>query len=191
MPEQYPDSAVAMWAKGSLTLSRLERARLCEPHNPSLTAPEWELLAAFGLKTIDAVRQRFDERALLAAYDGAPGALTEILIEHVPVLSEQRRVPNRESACIRIGMEELLETSLDYDPEKLRATLRYTVTRRLHEHGGGAALQESPLGRFYAVTFGVRDGRVLRREYDTIRQAPDQAVAQHDVAVEIVTQRMP
>ena len=190
MPEQCPDSAAAMWAKGSQTLSRLERACLCEPRNPSLTAPESELLAAFGLKTMDAVRQRMDERAMLAAYDGAPSALTEILIEHVPVLSEQRRVPNRESACIRIGMEELLETSIDYDPEKLRVTLRFTVTRR-HEREGGAVPQESSRGRFYAVTFGVRDGRVLRRECDTIRQAPDQAVAQHDVAVEIATQRMP
>lgn len=179
MPEQCPDSAVATWAKGSLTLSRLERARLCEPRNPSLTAPEWELLAAFGLKTMDAVRQRMDERVMLAAYDGAPSALTEILIEHVPVLPEQRRVPNRESACI--GMEELLETSIDYDPEKLRVTLRFTVTGR-REWEGGAAPQESSQGRFYAVTFEVRDGRVLRREYDTIRQAPDQAVAQHDVA---------
>ena len=170
MPGQCPDSAAAMWVKGSQTLSRLERACLCEPRNPSLTAPEWELLAAFGLSTMVAVRQRMDERSMLAAYDGAPSALTEILIEHVPVLSEQRRVPNRESACI--GMEELLETSLDYDPEKLRVTLRFTVTRR-REREGGAAPQESSRGRFYAVTFGVRDGRVLRREYDTIRQAPD------------------
>ena len=169
MPEQYPDSAVAMWAKGSLTLSRLERARLCKPCKLSLTAPEWEQLAAFGLKTLDDIRQRMDERAMLAAYDGAPDALTEILIEHVPVLSEQRRVPNRER--VRIGMEELLETSIDYDPEKLRVTLRFTVTKR-REHEAVAAPQESPQGRFYAVTFGVRDGGVLQREFGTIRQAP-------------------
>lgn len=129
---------------------------------------------------------------MLAAYDGAPSALTEILIEHGPVSSGQERVPSRERARIEAGVEEeLLETRLDYDPEKLRAALRYTVTRRLREHEGSAVPQESPQGRFYAVTFGVRDGRVLQRKYGTIRQASGQAVAQHDVAGEIVPRRMP
>lgn len=128
---------------------------------------------------------------MLAAYDGAPTALTEILNEHVPVPSEPRCVPSRERARIEAGVEEeLLETRLDYDPEKLRVTLRFMVMRR-REHEGSAVPQESPQGRFYAVTFGVRDGRVLQRKYGTIRQAPGQAVVQHDVAGEIVTQRMP
>ena len=116
-----------------------------------------------------------DEHAMLAAYDGAPSALTEILNEHVPVSSERERVPSRERARIETGVEALLETSLDYDPEKLRATLRYAVMRQRCEQEGVAVPRESPTGRFYAVTFGVCDGKVLQRKYGTIRQASGQA----------------
>lgn len=173
MREDSSFEAAAALRRGSQTLARLEQARDRAPQSAALTAPEWGLLRAFGLNTLHDVRQRMAERAMLAAYDGAPGALTEILIEHVPVSSEPRCVPSRERARIEAGVEEeLLETSLDYDPEELRAALRYTVTRRLREHEENGVPQESPTGQFYAVTFGVRDGRVLQREYGTIRQAP-------------------
>ena len=188
MPKQYPNSPEAMWADGSPVLLRLERARLCEPHNPSLTDPEWELLEAFGLSTMAAVRQRLHERAMLAAYDGAPGALTEIRNARLPVSPERERAPSRERAYAQARFEEGLETRLDFDPEKERATIRYTVTRRRRGQEAIAGPQEAPERLFYAVTFDVREGGVILRECGTVHRSAGQLSVQDDVVREFVPQ---
>ena len=188
MPKQYPNIPEAMWADGSPILLRLEEARLCEPHSPSLTDPEWELLKAFGLSTMAAVRQQMNEKAMLAAYDGAPGALTVIHSARLPVSPERERASSRLRAHAQARFEEGLETRLDFDPEKERATIRFTVTRRRREQEAVAGPQEAPERLFYAVTFDVREGGAILRECGTIHRSAGQPLGQHDIVREVVPQ---
>ena len=180
--------AAAALRKGSQTLARLGQARDRAPQSAALTAPEWELLRAFGLNTIYDVRQRMDDRALLAAYDGAPGSLTELLIEQGPRFAGQERIASRTGtrAAQRHGV--LLETRIDYDPETLHACVRYTVSLRQREQAASGQPPADRESRFYAVTFDVRNGGVIQREYGTTRQAPGHATAQDNVVRETVAQ---
>ena len=186
MPEQLRSDATALHRKGSLTLERLEHARLGSPRDPTLTAPEWELLAAFQLNTMDAVRQRMHERAMLAAYDGAPSALTEVRIEQAPASMGEKGVPSRPQKLPDTRQEALLETTLSYDPETLRASLRYMVTWRQVEQLADGQPLETQESAFHAVSFDVDTGRVTQREYGTTLKSPHQATAQHDVTLETV-----
>ncbi len=186
MPEPLRSDATALHRKGSLTLERLEHARLSSPRDPTLTAPERELLAEFQLNTMDAVRQRMHERAMLAAYDGAPSALTEMRIEQAPALKEDKGVPSRPQILPDTRQETLLETTLSYDPDTFRASLRYMVTWRQVERLADGQPLETQKSSFYAVTFDVHTGRATQREYGTALKAPQQATAQHDVTLETV-----
>ena len=180
--------AAAALRKGSQTLARLGQARDRAPQSSALTAPEWELLRGFGLNTIYDVRQRLNDRALLAAYDGAPGSLTELLIEQDPRFAGQERLASRTGtrAAHRHGV--LLETRIDYDPERLHACVRYTVGMRQREREANGQPPADRESRFYAVTFDVRKGGVIQREYGTTRQAPGHAAAQNNVVRETVAQ---
>ena len=155
-----------------------------------MTISEWELLAAFGLGTLDEVQQRMSERAMLAAYDGAPSSLTELRIERAPVAMWNGCTPNCTETRVAAQRETVLETRMDYDPDRLSACMRYMVTSRQFERAAGGQLLETEDSRFHAVTFDVRTGGVVQREYGTIRQVPGQAAAQHDVAIETVAQRV-
>ena len=148
-----PDVA-ALHRKGSLTLERLEHARLGSPRDPTLTAPERELLAAFQLNTMDAVRQRMHERAMLAAYDGAPSALTEMRIEQAPASMGDTSVPSRPQKLPDTRQEAQLETTLSYDPDTLRASLRYMVTwRQVEQLADGQPLetQRAPSMQYHSM----------------------------------------
>ena len=186
MPEQIRSDATALHRKGSLTLERLEHARLESPRDPTLTAPERELLAAFQLNTMDAVRQRMHERAMLAAYDGAPSALMEMRIEQAPALKEDKGVQSRPQKLPDTRQEALLETTLSYDPDTFRASLRYMVTWRQVERLADGQPLETQENAFHAVSFDVHTGRATQREYGTTLTSPQQATAQHDVTLETV-----
>ena len=186
MQEQLQSDAAALHRKGSLTLERLEHARLDSPRDPTLTAPERELLAEFQLNTMDAVRQRMHERAMLAAYDGAPSALTEMRIEQAPASMGDTGVPSRPQKLPDTRQEALLETTLTYDPDTLRASLRYMVAWRQVEQLADGRPLETQENAYHEVSFDVDTGRVTQREYGTTLKAPQQATAQHDVALETV-----
>ena len=186
MPEQLRSDATALHRKGSLTLERLEHARLSSPRAPTLTAPERELLAAFQLNTMDAVRQRMHERAMLAAYDGAPSALMEMRIEQAPASMGEKGVPSRPQKLPDTEEEALLETTLSYDPDTLRASLRYMVTWRQVERLADGLPLETQKSAFHAVSFDVHTGRVTQREYGTTLTSPHQTTALHDVTLETV-----
>ena len=187
---QHLDHVAALRCKGFKTLDGLEHARLRSPQCLNLTAPEWELLAAFDLGTLDEVQQRMNERTLLAAYDGAPSSLTEMRVARAPAATESTCGPSRTETRIEAKWETVLETRMDYDPDRLRACMRYMVTSRQFERAADGQPLETEDSRFHAVTFDVRTGGVVQREYGTIRQVPGQAAAQHDVAIESVAQRV-
>ena len=189
--EQHLDRVAALRCKGFKTLDGLEHARLRSPRCPALTAPEWGLLTAFGLGTLEEVQQRMNERALLAAYDGAPSSLCEMRIERAPAAMGNGCGPNCTETRVAAQRETVLETRMDYDPDRLRACVRYMVSSRQFEQAAGGQPLETEDSRIHAVTFDVRTGGVVQREYGTIRQVPGQAAAQHDVAMETVAQRVP
>lgn len=164
MPTQCSDKPGEVRQECPTILLRLERARLDEPRKPTLTLPEWELLKAFGLGTLTAVRQRMNERAMLAAYDGAPSALSEFTTECIPASSVRERVPSRDQAQSQPRNQDTLKTRLDYDPENLRVTVQCAVTRCIREQEWAAAPRIDPERPYYAVTFDVRDGGVIQRE---------------------------
>ena len=180
------ESGAALRAKGLQTLARLRRARADAPRNPALTRPEWVLLARFGLRSLAAVRRRMEERALLAAYDGAPAALTESLLELAA--SPARSGDELESHCPqgKTRRETLLETTLCYEPETGRVSVEYAVTRRQVAVDESGQCQESREGEFYAVVFDARDGGVARREWGALRQVQGKPAARRDVTIEIV-----
>lgn len=186
MPECLQGDAAALRAKGSRMLARLRRARAAAPRNPALTAPEWELLAQFGLNTMAAARRRMAERALLAAYDGAPATLTEAQVERVEAPMPDDGVQDRGRLCGQTRQEALLETTLCYDPESERVSVGYTVSRRQVAVDENGRCLETRDGEFYAVTFDARAGGVVQRECGTLRQAPGEPAARHDVTVETV-----
>ena len=186
--EQVLDDSAALLRKGSLTLARLEQARLCTPQSPALTSPEWELLAAFGLGTVDEVRQRLNERAMLAAYDGAPSSLTEMRIERAPAAMGCGCGPSRTETHVEAKQESVLETSVDYDPERFWANLRYKVIWRQYDQTADREPLETEDSRFHAVTIDVRTGGVVQREYGTIQLEPGHATARQNVVREAVAQ---
>lgn len=188
MSKQCPGKPGELSDECSPVILRLERARLDEPRGPSLTLPEWELLQACGLGTLAAVRRRMSERAMLAAYDGAPSALSEFAAQRLSESSMRERVPNRDRVQIQPAFEDCLETRLDYDPEKLRVTVQCTVTRRLREQAGVARPRRVPEAHYYAVTFDVRDGGVILRECGRVHQASDETVRRGDIVREFVPQ---
>ena len=153
-----------------------------------MTPPERELLAALGLDTVAALRRRMDERALLAAYDGAPAALTEVLVERVPERSKAEIAPNREQTCAATDSAELWETTLAFNPEALRVRIRFSVGRQRPENNVVDPPPEPPERRFYAVSLRIRDGRVLLRESGKIEAVPGMALVEHDVVREFVAQ---
>ncbi len=167
---------------------RLERARLDGRDNQSLTPPEWELLQAFGLGTLAAVRQRMDERAMLAAYDGAPSALSESTTARLPESAARERVPSGEQMQSQPKFEDFVETRLDYDPERLRVTIQCTVSRCLRERGEAAAPRRDPEVCFYAVTFDTRDGGIILRECGAVPRTSGVPVARSQVVREFVPQ---
>ena len=185
-PELERGGSAALRAKGYRTLTRLRRARAAAPRNPALTAPEWELLGRFGLRTIDAVRRRMAERALLAAYDGAPAALTEARVERARTPSADDGVQDPGRSYGEAHLEALLVTTLCYDPESERVCVDYTVSRRQVAVDEGGRSLETRDGEFYAVTFDPRTGGVARRERGALRQAPGEPAARRDVTVETV-----
>ena len=178
------ESDAALCAKGFQTLARLRRARAAAPRSPALTAPEWELLAQFGLKSVDAVRRRLEERALLAAYDGAPAALTEARVERAPPPTRSARAPESGRPQGETRQETLLETTLCYEPDAERVNVEYTVTRRQVAVDENGQRQETRDGEFYAVVFDARAGGVARREWGALRHDPGKPAARHDVTVE-------
>ncbi len=188
--EQHLDRVAALRCKGFKTLDGLEHARLRSPRCPALTAPEWGLLTAFGLGTLEEVQQRMNERALLAAYDGAPSSLCEMRIERAPAAMGNGCAPNCTETRVAAQRETVLETRMDYDPEMLRACMRFMVTSKESETAAGGQPLETEDSWFHAVSFDVRTGGVVQREFGTIRQVPGQAAAQHDVAMETVAQRV-
>ena len=188
MPKQCPDTLAAAGDDCPPVILRLERARLAEPRTPSLTLPEWELLRGFGLGTLAAVRRRMDERAMLAAYDGAPSALSEFTTERLPAAAARASEASRDHVPSPQRYAETLETRLDYDPERLRATMQCTVMRSLREREGVAAPRRGPEAYFYAVTFDVRDGGVILRECGAVPQTSGTLVGRSDVVREFVPQ---
>ena len=152
-------------------MRRLERARLADPYTPSLTLPEWERLQAFGLGTLAAVRQRLEERAMLAAYDGAPSALSEFTTERLPVPAVREPVPNRNHEQSQPEHVDFLETRLDYDPDRLQVTMQCTEKRHVRKQAAGTAPRNDSVKRSYAVTFDVRDGGVILRECGGVPQS--------------------
>lgn len=188
MREDSSFAAPAALRQGSQTLARLEQARERAPQSATLTAPEWELLRAFGLNTIHDVERRLHDRALLAAYDGAPGALTDLLIEQEPRPAGPECGASRAKTGAELEQAVSLATRVDYEPETLRACVRHTVSTRQREPEAGGQTPAERESRFYAVTFSVRDGSVVHREYGTIRQAPGNPAAQHNVEREAVAQ---
>ncbi len=186
--EQVLDDSAALFRKGSLMLVRLEQARLSTPQSPALTSPEWELLAAFGLVTVDEVRQRMNERAMLAAYDGAPSSLTELRVERASAAMGSGCGPGRAETRVETKQESVLETSVDYDPEGLRASVRYIVTRRQYDQTADREPLETEDSRFHAVTIDVRTGGVVQREYGTSQLEPGHATARQNVVREAVAQ---
>lgn len=181
---QCSDKPGEVWDECSPVILRLERARRAEPRKPSLTHSEWELLQAFGLGTLAAIRQRMNERAMLAAYDGAPSALSEFKTDRLPVSSVPERVPYRVQVQSQPRFEDFLETRLDYDPEKLRVTVQFTVTRCVREQSVVKAPRKDPERRCYAVTFNVRDGFVIFREYGTAPESSKRFATRQDGARE-------
>ena len=186
VPQGLQGDTTALRAKGFQILTRLHRARAAVPRNPALTPPEWELLAQSGLNTMAAVRQRMVERALLAAYDGAPAALTESQVERTQTPMHAARASERGPQHGETCQETLLETTLCYDPEAERVSVRYAVTRRRVAVNESGRCLETLDGEFYAVTFDARTGGVARRECGTLRQTPGEPAARHDVTVEII-----
>lgn len=186
--DQMAASGSALYRKGLAVLETLEQSRLSHPRHPALTAPEWELLAAFDLCTLEAVNRRMQERALLAAYDGAPAALTEMVVEQSGTsLPEEDQAPCTDAKAVSCE-ETRLETSIVYEPDARRACLRYGVTWRSREQEAGGQPREFCNSRFYVVTFAVPSGGVMQREYGTIQHAPNQSRARNAVARELVSQ---
>ena len=133
-----------------------------------------------------AVRRRLQERALLAAYDGAPNALYDTQREQALDLppGEANRNPARAASAT---LEVLLETSLRYDPDTGRVCARYAVTcRRRRELAGDTHNGICDTSDFYAVTFDARTGRVAWREYSINGQQTGCGTAQQVVAREPV-----
>ncbi len=186
--EQCLEDPALLCLKGFKTLTGLEQARLCAPRSPALTAPEWELLAEFGLYSKNEIRQRMNERAMLAAYDGAPNSLTEMHVERSPAATGSGCGPSRKEPHIEARQEAVLEARLDYNPEGSRASLRYVVTWRHCERTTDGQSLNTESSRFHAVLFDVLTGGVVQRENGTIRRGPGQLTARRDVVWESATQ---
>lgn len=166
MQEERSDSAASPQARACPRLHRLVEAQSADPLNSALTKPEWELLAAFGLDSIAAVGRRLDERALLAAYDGAPDTLTEFHEERV---SSPAETPIRLGGTAHSdGKEQAWGiVRLDFEPETRRVRLSYTVTW-LNASEATKGPPTTQAGELYAVTFDAQSGAVVYRE----RQEP-------------------
>lgn len=162
MPDQRSDSAASSRAKVFPRLLRLEEARAADPHNATLTKPEWELLAAFGLDSVAAVGRRMDELALLAAYDGAPESLTEFHVERV---SSPADSPIREDETAHSGDKVQARgiVRLEFEPETRRVRLSYIVTW-LNASEATKGPLTTQAGELYAVTFEAQSGAVVNRE---------------------------
>ena len=179
------ESGAALSAKGSQTLADLRRARAAAPRSPELTAPEWELLGRFGLSSVEAVRRRMGERALLAAYDGAPAALMETLVERAESTARDGRGSANGRPRGETRRETLLETTLCYEPDAGRVSVECAVTRRQVAVDESGQWQETSDGEFYAVVFDAAGG-VVRREWGALRRVPGIPAARRDVTIETV-----
>ncbi len=178
------ETGAALSAKGIQTLACLRRARAAAPRNPNLTAPEWELLGRFGLNSVEAVRRRMGERALLAAYDGAPAALMETLVERAESPARDGRGSANGRPRGETRRETLLETTLCYEPDAGRVRVEYAMTRRQVAVDESGQCQETRDGEFYAVAFDTGGG-VVWREWGALRRVPGIPVARRDVTVEV------
>lgn len=162
MPVQENSGSDAPRKSGCPRLARLERARLEDPRSASLTIPEWELLAAFGLDSVAALARRMDELTLLAAYDGAPETLTEFHVERI--LPDANPSAPECKATRTAGKAQTWGTiRIDYEPETRRVRLSYTEAQL-----DAAAAKPKPLfpdaTKLYAVTLDVSSGAVVLRE---------------------------
>ncbi len=183
---QHATAATALCQKGTEFLKRLEQARARSPQDPCLTSPEWEVFAVFDLHSTQAICRRLDERALLAAYDGAPGALTEMHSERAEALPSDAQMPSRPIEDSENLQNMLLESKLRFDPDADRAYLRFMVTRWLVAHSEVEKQIAARKSVYYSLVYDTRAGRVTQREYGTIGQAPGQATATLEVAREVV-----
>ena len=183
---QHATAVAALARKGIEFLNRLEQARAQSPQNPNLSTPEWEVLVAFDLHSVEAICRRMNERALLAAYDGAPGALTELHVERAEASPSDAQMPNRQLGDSENCQSVLLEAKISYDPDGDRTYLRFMVTRWQIAHSEDQELIATRKSGYYSLVYHARAGRVVQREYGTIGQAPGKATATHEVSREVV-----
>lgn len=180
-------AAAPLHRAGRQTLAALHAQRAAHPGSPNLSEAEYSLLAACGLAGLSAVRRELRERALLAAYDGAPNALytthREQALETQPAGSHQCAPPP--GSAVKRGVT--LETALQFEPDTGRVCLRYSVVcrsqsiRAARTHTG---MEET--SDFYAVTFNAHTGRVAWREFSSVGQHAGHGGKPRKVAVEPV-----
>lgn len=168
--EQHAKSVTELYREGIALLQRLEKAGAHSSHNPNLTPPEWEVLGNFDLHNQRAICRRMEERALLAAYDGAPGALTELRIEQAEVSSSDEQILDpslKEFANLKTVN---LESRMLYEPETHSACLRFMVTKWLIEGSRHEKQNAACLSDYFSTLFHPHTGRVMQRAYSTIGQ---------------------
>lgn len=179
-------AAAPLHRSGRKTLAALHAQRTAHPGNPNLSEAEKSLLAACGLADLPAVRRELRERALLAAYDGAPNALyttrREQALETTPAGSQC--APTPEPAAQR---SVTLETALQFEPDSGRVCVRYSVACRPQGvHAARAQSDRDDASDFYAVTFNALTGRAAWREFSISEQHAGHGGKPRKVAVEPV-----
>jgi hypothetical protein len=157
--------AATLLGQGLRTLADLEKAQLDPLEDLELTAPEWKLLASFELNSLDSIRRRMDERTLLAAYDGAPSALTEVVSKRATVPTVTN-ASGESHAAVGTQTELHLRTTLEYDRDSSRGRLEYSLEQCSVVKTANERPARERSAKFYAVTFDVLSGKVIRRETD-------------------------